>query len=90
MVTITILEPESRMLIERTRIEGFFDANALGSHLEQALWRIAPRGFDDFEPGAERSPRPTQRAARPSTAQEAETGAKQRGLVHGPPARVCK
>jgi hypothetical protein len=88
--TITILEPESRMLIERTRISGRFDATTLGTHLEEALWRVKPRGYEDFEPGAEASPRASPGGQRPATAQGAEAGAKQRGFVHGPPAPVCR
>jgi hypothetical protein len=88
--TITVLEPESRMLLERVRISGRFDATALGKLLEQALWREKPRSYLEFEPGAEVSPPPSQRAARPATAEEAEAGAKQRGLVHGAPAPVCR
>lgn len=88
--TITILEPESRMLIERARISGFFDATALGNHLEEILWRVKPRAYADFVPGAPASPRAGPRGARPATTQEAEAGARQRGLVHGPPAPVCQ
>jgi hypothetical protein len=88
--TVTVLEPESRMLIERARINGRFDATTLGNHLEEILWRVKPRSYAEFEPGAEVSPPPAPRAARPATAQEAEAAAKQRGLVHGPPAPVCR
>ena len=88
--TIIILEPESRILIERARISGFFEATTLGNHLEEILWRVKPQAYEDFEPGAEKFPRASPRAARPATAQEAEAGAKQRGLVHGPPAPVCQ
>lgn len=88
--TITILEPESRMLIERVRISGRFDATTLGNHLEEALWRVPPRAYTDFEPGGEASPRALPRGARPVTTAEAEAGAKQRGLVHGPPTPMCR
>jgi len=88
--TITVLEPESRMLIERVRITGFFDATTLGTHLEEALWRVTPRSYAEFEPTAPAGPRASPRTARPATAEEAEAGAKQRGLVHGAPAPVCR
>jgi hypothetical protein len=45
--TITVLEPEARMLLERGRINGYFDASALGEHLDTIIHKTAPRKFED-------------------------------------------
>lgn len=51
--TVTVLEPESRILLERGRINGYFDGTPLGNNLETILWKTLPRRLpDDFDENA--------------------------------------
>ncbi len=91
--TITVLEPESRMLLERGRINGYFDGAPLGDHLETILWKTRPRyyfeengGSDNVDIGALglwRSP------SRPGSVATAVSGARSRGLKHAAPTPDC-
>jgi hypothetical protein len=48
--TITVLEPESRILLERGRINGYFDGPKLSEHLDTILNKTPPRKLpDDFD-----------------------------------------
>lgn len=81
--TITILEPESRMLLERGRINGFFDAAKLGEHLETILWKTPPRGYEQEPPfiAPRTGPAPTTSGA--------EDGMRQRQLTSAAPLPRC-
>jgi hypothetical protein len=89
--TVTVLEPEARMLLERGRINGYFDASKLGEHLDTILWKTAPRVYVD-ERGVE-EPRTgvwAPRAAPIGGEQGASMGATTRGLKHTPPVPNCR
>ena len=96
--TITVLEPESRMLIERGRINGLFEASVLGEHLDTILWktpaRVLPADFDASLENRDAAPVPDPAAGaprgRPATVESAAAGAASRGLSHVPPAPKCK
>jgi len=96
--TITVLEPESRILLERGRINGYFESQVLGRHLETILWKTAPRVLpaDWDEAIAERrepkaGPAPsTPRPGSAATSTSALFGAASRGLTHAPPAPQCQ
>jgi hypothetical protein len=92
--TITVLEPEARMLLERGRINGHWDASKLGEHLDTILYQTPERRYED-QPTlgwfpfvaslhAQSAPR------RPQTAANAAAGAVQRGLKHLPPEPRCR
>jgi len=89
--TITVLEPEARMLLERGRINGYFDASQLGEHFDTILWKTAPRRYID-ESGVEEPPARvwTPRATPIGGALGASFGATNRGLRHTPPAPNCR
>jgi hypothetical protein len=97
--TITVLEPESRILLERGRINGYFEASTLGEHLDTLLWktpaRVLPDDFDTAatdtrDPGSVPNPVVTAPRGRPATPESALFGAASRGLSHVPPAPKCK
>ena len=88
--TITIIEPEGRMLLERGRINGFQKATPFGNNLEELLWRTPAQPYTGSDAATAPSKLAPPRAPRAPTAEEAEAGAKQRGLVQGPPTPVCK
>ena len=49
--SVAVLEPETRILLERGRINGYFEAGPLGGHLSTILSRTRPRVLpDDFDP----------------------------------------
>jgi len=93
--TITVLEPEARMLLERGRINGYFDASMLGEHLETILYKAPPRRYEDQPPPlgwfafvaplhAQGTPR------RPRSVESAAAGAAQRGLKPIRPEPRCR
>lgn len=45
--TITVLEPEARMLLERGRINGYFTGEKLGEHLDTIINKTPPRRYED-------------------------------------------
>jgi hypothetical protein len=49
--TITVLEPEARMLLERGRINGLFEASTLGMHLDTILRKTKRRRYEDEQRG---------------------------------------
>jgi hypothetical protein len=87
--TITVLEPEARMLLERGRINGYFNAENIGRHLTTILW-TAPRSYTEFDPAAIRLEPPALSGPQPRSAEEAAAEAKKLGLVPRPPLPVCK
>ena len=96
--SITVLEPETRMLVERGRIKGYFESDILGGHLETILWKTQPRVRpDDLDgalagrtaPGAPRTTW-TPHLARPDSVTTALFGEAKRGLTHTPPAPKCR
>ena len=93
--TITVLEPEARMLLERGRINGYFEASKLGEHLDTVLYQTPMRRYEDQPAGvgwfpfaaslhAQSAPR------RPQATANAAAGAVQRGLKHSPPEPRCR
>jgi hypothetical protein len=94
--TITVLEPETRMLLERRRITGYFDATLLGGHLETILWKTPPRLYPtiDWDGKTELPdsafPKGPLRSGSPATVASAESGAASRGLEHIPPTPKCR
>ena len=82
--TITVLEPDARMLLERGRINGFFEARKLGEHLETILWHTPPRGYEQ-----ERSLL-SQPTVPPPTTADAIAGARQRQLQEASPLPQCQ
>jgi len=92
--TITVLEPEARMLLERGRINGFFEASTLGQHLDTIVWKTQPRTYEE-QPTLSGAPAPprvpwTPPAGGPATAASALLGAASRGLSHAAPAPKCQ
>jgi hypothetical protein len=81
--TITVLEPEARMLLERGRINGFQNATPLGMYLETILWDTPPREFEGGS-GIKAPVGPP-----PSTA-DAESGAAREPLLMLAPAPQCR
>jgi|GEM_PF-2450292 Thioredoxin. len=45
--TITVLEPEARMLLERGRINGYFTGEKLGEHLDTIINKTPPRKYEE-------------------------------------------
>jgi hypothetical protein len=94
--TITVLEPEARLLLERGRINGYFNANLLGRHLETILWNTPPRifvsnGTDDPRTFIERAgPIARTETSRPGLDFSAILEAGRRGLTHGTPKPACR
>jgi hypothetical protein len=88
--TITILEPEARMLLERGRLNGFKEATPFGEFLEEVIWRTPQQPYTGDDAATTPTITALPRASRAPTAADAEAGAKQRGLVHGLPAPVCR
>ncbi|HEY7443083.1 MAG TPA: thioredoxin family protein [Vicinamibacterales bacterium] len=89
--TITVLEPDARMLLERGRINGYFDASKLGEHFDTILWKTEPRRYVDEFGVEERRPGVwTPRAAPIGSELGASIGATNRGLKHTPPAPNCR
>jgi hypothetical protein len=82
--TLTVLEPEARMLLERGRVNGFFGATKLGEHLETILWRTPPRGYEQERPFLSQPTIPA-----PTTA-DAIAGARQRQLQEASPLPQCQ
>jgi hypothetical protein len=89
--TISVLEPESRMLLERGRINGYFSGVTLGQHLETILWKTKPRVYVESN-GVAEPPSPIDVLgtwnSHPSSAEsiaKATSGAAKRGLKHTPP-----
>ena len=82
--TLTVLEPEARMLLERGRVNGFFGATKLGEHLETILWRTPPRGYEQERPFLSQPTAPA-----PTTA-DAIAGARQRQLQEASPLPQCQ
>lgn len=48
--TITVLEPEARMLLERGRINGYFSSEKLSEHLDTIINKTPPRKYEDQPP----------------------------------------
>lgn len=44
--TITVLEPEARMLLERGRINGYFSGEKIGEHLDTIINKTPPRKYE--------------------------------------------
>lgn len=44
--TISVIEPEARMLLERGRINGYFPAEKLGEHLDTIINKTPPRTYE--------------------------------------------
>jgi len=82
--TITVLEPEARMLLERGRINGFFEAGKLGEHLETILWHTPPRAYEKERPLL------SQPTVPPPTTADAIAGARQRQLPEASPLPQCQ
>jgi hypothetical protein len=87
--TITVVEPEARMLLERGRINGYFNAEDAGRHLTTILW-TPPRRFTEFDPAATSPAPPTLSGPQPRSVEEAAAEAKKLGLVPRAPLPVCK
>ncbi len=100
--TITVLEPEARMLLERGRINGYFEAGLIGTHLDTILWKTAPRVLGpDFalnatagSPG-QRSilgtwPTTPSKPTGPATERDALAESQRRGLRHASPTPQCR
>jgi hypothetical protein len=45
--TVTVLEPEARMLLERGRINGNFAGSTMGEHLDTIIRKTPPRRYED-------------------------------------------
>lgn len=88
--TITVLEPEARMLLERGRINGYFESSKLGEHLETILWKTPPRGYRDKNGVLEKPPAPWSPITRIGSELGASLGVTNRGLKHAPPQPNCK
>lgn len=97
--TITVLEPESRLLLERGRINGYFDGDRMGGYLDTLLWktpaRVLPPDWDGTI-GEQRSPSPappsvtsTPRPNGPATVANSLFGAAKLGLQHAAPVPKC-
>ncbi len=97
--TIVVLEPESRLLLERGRINGYFDANRIGGYLDTLLWKtparvlppdwdgtIGERGTSSAAPPSVSLPASPDGQARTSNAL---TQAARLGLQHAAPAPKC-
>jgi hypothetical protein len=93
--TITVLEPEARMLLERGRINGYFEASTLGEHLDTILYQTPKRRYEDQPAGLGWFPfvaslHAQSASRRPQTTANAAAGAVQRGLKHSPPEPRCR
>jgi hypothetical protein len=82
---ITVLEPDPRLLLERGRINGYFDASKMGQHLDTILWKTPPRKDDKPQDllGPKLLPSPV-------TSQGAMQEAAKRGLKYAPPTPECR
>jgi hypothetical protein len=92
--TVTVLEPEARMLLERGRINGYFEASQFGEHFDTILWKTPPRRYEE-ETAALRFPfvaalHAQGRSGRSQTTASAAAGAVMRGLKHMPPEPICR
>lgn len=89
--TTTVLEPEARMLLERGRINGYFESSKMGEHLETILWKSAPRVYsDEYDDPEDTARRRTLPPARFASELGASIGATNRGLKLAPPTPQCK
>lgn len=91
--TITVLDPEARMLLERGRINGHFASAKLGEHLETILWNTPPRVYSDQygeDPNQARAAAAWTPKKEIGSQLGAELGAKNNGLKHAPPEPKCQ
>jgi hypothetical protein len=91
--TITVLDPEARMLLERGRINGYFGGAKLGEHLETILWNTPPRVYSDQygeDPNQARAAAAWTPKKEIGSQLGAELGAKNNGLKHAPPEPKCQ
>jgi hypothetical protein len=77
------------MLLERGRINGYFNAQDTGRHLTTILW-TPPRRYTDIDPAAPVLEPPAVSGPQPRSVEEAAAEAKKLGLVPRSPLPICK